>query len=102
MYNYPWQQPMAPQQPVDDRIWVNGQAEAEAFLMAPNNIVHLWHRTEPIIFERRTDMTGGSYPLVIMRYNAERVKTKDEIYEERIKALEDQLLRMGQGGNNEQ
>ena len=90
-----WNQPMQ-QMPqfVDDRVFVNDQAEAEAYMLFPGNVIHLWHRTENICYERRKDMNGREYPMLILRYTSEKVRTKEEMYEERIRVLEELVQKM--------
>ncbi len=49
-------------------IWVSGDAEANAFPIAPNNAVRLWHSTLPIVYFKSADASGKptlkSYDLV--------------------------------------
>lgn len=54
----PMQQPM--QQPVQQSgiIWVSGDAEADAFPIAPNNAVRLWHSSLPIVYFKSADASG--------------------------------------------
>ena len=54
-YGYPRysQQPAA-----DERIWVQGQVGADAYLVAPNSFVRLWDSTKPVFYEKRADHTG--------------------------------------------
>lgn len=39
-------------------IWVSGDDEANAFPLAPNNAVRLWHRTKPIVYFKEADASG--------------------------------------------
>lgn len=39
-------------------IWVNNAAEVEAYLLAPNNAVTLWSRTEPVVYLKKSDASG--------------------------------------------
>lgn len=58
-YLYPIQQPI--QQPVQQQngiIWVSGDAEAEAYPIAPNNAVRLWHSSQPIVYFKTADASG--------------------------------------------
>ena len=48
--------PMA--QPSDDRIWVQGEAGAKAYFVAPNNTVVLWDTENPVIYIKTADMNG--------------------------------------------
>ena len=96
-FNNGWNNQPVPQF-MDDRISVADQAEAEGYVLFPGNIIHLWHRTEPIIYERKKDINGREYPMVIMRYTAEKLKTREELQEERIRMLEDLVKQMSQKG----
>lgn len=57
-------QPQQIQQPVqqlvnpDERIWVQGEEAAKAYLVAPNGFVRLWDSTKAVFYEKRTDQTG--------------------------------------------
>lgn len=53
---YQQYQPQAPAQ--DERIWVQGQGGADAYLVAPNGFVRLWDATRPVFYEKRADHTG--------------------------------------------
>lgn len=97
MQNYNWQQNQMTQF-MDDRIWVNDQAEAEGYILFPGNIIHLWSRNEPIIYERKKDINGREYPMVIQKYTTEKLKTKEEMQEERIRMLEELVKQMSQKG----
>lgn len=39
-------------------IWVNGEKEADDFLIAPNNAVVLWDSTQPVVYIKQADATG--------------------------------------------
>lgn len=39
-------------------IWVNGKAEADGYLVAPNSAVPLWDANNPVIYLRKADSTG--------------------------------------------
>lgn len=56
-------------QPVDERIWVQNQTAAEAYLMTPNSFVRLWDANQPIFYEKRTDATGRPLPLEAYEYS---------------------------------
>lgn len=78
MPQYSQQQFQQQQQPQIQNgiIWVSGDEEAEAFPIAPNNAVRLWHRTMPIVYFKSADASGkpslASYDLV------ERTRTAQE------------------------
>lgn len=50
-------QPM-PQKPTNDIIWVQGEAGAKGYLVAPNNTVVLWDTENPVIYIKTADMNG--------------------------------------------
>ena len=55
-YNYPQSQPR--QGGTDERIWVQGEAGANAYIVAPNSFVRLWDSQKPIFYEKHTDSSG--------------------------------------------
>lgn len=58
-YQTYYQQPVL--QPVQQQtgiIWVSGDAEAEAYPVAPNNAVRLWHSTLPVVYFKQADASG--------------------------------------------
>ncbi len=75
-------QPMQPQMPqaqpqqagnpmpssVDDRIWVQGENAATAYLVAANGFVRLWDSTAPVFYEKRADAQGKPFPIVAYDY----------------------------------
>lgn len=89
-------QQMQQQSNLDERIWVQGQGAAEAYLVAPNSFVRLWDSQAPIFYEKRADQTGRPF-LEVFEYNrkssnsptAELSQSNQPTnYEERLKALE--------------
>lgn len=58
------QQPMniapqpTPQKPTNDIIWVQGEAGAKGYLVAPNNTVVLWDTENPVIYVKTADASG--------------------------------------------
>lgn len=55
----PMQTPVAPPtQSSNDIIWVQGEAGAKAYLVAPNNTVTLWDSESPTIYVKSSDMNG--------------------------------------------
>lgn len=56
-------QPMQPQQvqpqpPDNGIIWVQGEAGAKAYLVAPGNTVQLWDSEDTVIYLKSADMSG--------------------------------------------
>lgn len=110
--NYVMQSNATPQH--EDRIWVQDEQGANAYLVAPNSFVRLWSASEPVFYEKRSDASGR--PLPIDKYKYERVtneirnetptvvKDYDEIInalEARIKALEDNKKKKSEDLKNE-
>ena len=61
----PQTQPMPAQMPLqnqptntNDIIWVQGEAGAKAYLIAPNNTVTLWDSESPTIYVKSADING--------------------------------------------
>lgn len=53
------QQPVMQQQQIQNGIiWVSGDAEANAYPIAPNNAVRLWHSSLPIVYFKSADASG--------------------------------------------
>lgn len=111
--NYPYyQNPMyyqqnyqQAQQP-DERLWVQGEEAAKAYLVAPNAFVRLWDSQCPVFYEKRADSTGRPY-MEIFEYtrkgsNKPSVTTGGVIdYGERLKAIEGRLEALEQKGDAE-
>ena len=97
LYNTPnmYQQP-APQN-TDERIWVQNETSAEAYLVAPNGFVRLWDASQPIFYEKHADSSGRPYPMEVYEYSRrvpkKAVKDDDGInaYEDKFKAIESRL-----------
>lgn len=49
-------QPMTP--PVNDMLWVLGEAEATSYPVAPNNSVVLWDKDRPTVYIKSVNMQG--------------------------------------------
>ena len=47
-----------PQKPSNDIIWVQGEAGAKGYLVAPNNTVVLWDTENPVIYVKSADASG--------------------------------------------
>lgn len=50
--------PPAQQKPSNDIIWVQGEAGAKGYLVAPNNTVVLWDTENPVIYVKSADASG--------------------------------------------
>jgi len=66
-----FQQIQQQQQPTstDERIWVQSEQAAEAYLVAPSSFVRLWDSNKPIFYEKRADATGKPFPMEIYEYS---------------------------------
>lgn len=42
----------------DERIWVQGEAGANAYLVAPNSFVRLWDSQASVFYEKKADASG--------------------------------------------
>lgn len=111
IYNYGYQPQQTYQQTQmqskpDERIWVQSEAQAEAYLVASNGFVRLWHISEPVFYEKGCDALGRPTPMVAYRY--EKIENKGTntpngaiILEDKINALERRILALESiGGAN--
>lgn len=55
---YQMPQAPAPQQPNSSIIWVQGEAGAKSYLVAPNNTVQLWDSERQTIYLKSADASG--------------------------------------------
>ena len=56
---YNFQQPQAqPQQPQNPMIWVQGEAGAKSYLLAPNTTLPLWDSEQQTVYIKSTDASG--------------------------------------------
>jgi hypothetical protein len=66
-------------------IWVSGDAEANAYPIAPNNAVRLWHSSLPIVYFKSADASGKptlkAYDLV---ERTEKASAATEIAESKV------------------
>lgn len=56
------------QQTQDERIWVQNETSAEAYLVAPNGFVRLWDANKPVFYEKRADASGRPLPMDVFEY----------------------------------
>lgn len=84
--------------PTDERIWVQNQQAAEAYLVVPNSFVRLWDSQKPVFYEKRADATGRPLPLDVYSYqkiepvSASNSITQGNELEKQIKALNERIL----------
>jgi hypothetical protein len=57
---YPTQMNVAPTQPTQNNgiIWVQGEAGAKSYMVAPNTTVQLWDSDENVIYIKSADASG--------------------------------------------
>ena len=58
MYQAPYQTQPQPQQGQTGLIWVQGEAAAKSYLVAPGSTVQLWDSEERIIYLKSADASG--------------------------------------------
>ena len=51
-------QPQQPTQATNDMIWVQGEAAAKSYIIAPGNTVILWDSENPVIYIKSCDASG--------------------------------------------
>lgn len=64
----PYTLPAIAPQNADERVWVQGENAAAAYLVAPNGFVRLWDSTTPVFYEKRADASGKPLPMEIYEY----------------------------------
>lgn len=83
----------------DERIWVPSAAAAEAYPIAANGFVRLWHSTQPIYYEKSADAAGRPFPMIAYEYKILGSEPEQPVpaaletpdYEPRFKTLEERL-----------
>ena len=53
----------------DERIWVQNETSAEAYLLAPNGFARLWDSSCNRFYEKRADATGRPLPMDVYEYS---------------------------------
>ena len=59
---------MQPSAPANDMIWVQGEAGAKSFLVAPNATVVLWDTESPTIYIKSADGSGKPLEMKILDF----------------------------------
>ena len=94
----PQMPPVQSQQNGQSMVWVNGEQEAQSYLLAPNTAIALWDSTNPCIYLKQSDASGRptikTFDLVERtgeKHNAPEIlyATKDE-----LRALEDDVEKL--------
>lgn len=90
-YGYGQQSQPINQQPTqDERIWVQNETSAEAYLVAPNSFVRLWDSQRPVFYEKRADASGRPFPMETFEYKRKQAQTP-LIDENTTSAIEEQI-----------
>lgn len=91
----------------DERIWVPSAAAAEAYPIAANGFVRLWHSTQPVFYEKFADAAGRPFPMIAYEYklmgaDSEQQSAAIEVpdFEPRFKALEERLEALEKTNSN--
>ena len=80
----------------DERIWVQGEGAAQAYLVAPNSFVRLWDSQAQVFYEKRADQSGRPF-MDVFEYKRRGSQEPSEAvskptqaidYSEKINALE--------------
>ena len=95
-------QNQAPQQ-TDERIWVQNEIAADAYLVAPGGFVRLWDNSKNRYYEKRADNSGRPFPMEIYEYkkvtanNVEEEENKVD-YMGEINALKERITALEKRG----
>lgn len=57
-YGYQMQPPQMPTPTNSSLIWVQGEAGAKSYMVAPNNTLPLWDSESPVIYLKSADSSG--------------------------------------------
>lgn len=68
-----------PQQTQSSMIWIQGEAAAKSYLVAPNSTVTLWDSESPTIYIKSTDASGIP-SMRIFDYQERTAKPKEEAH----------------------
>lgn len=108
--NYGYAQPNQVQQN-NNIVWVQGEAGAKSYLVAPNTTMPLWDSENQIIYLKSADASGMPSIKVLdykIRDNeTKNIKLNDDIYvkKEELEELKAEILRLNEklkeSGNNE-
>lgn len=100
-YLYPQYQPQMqnsqPMQSVQNTgiIWVQGEAGAKSYLVAPNSTVQLWDSEKQVIYLKSADASGMPSMRVldytIRDANTPRVQLSDYVTREELNALKNEM-----------
>lgn len=96
MSYYPYQIPMqvGAQQTSSGVIWVQGEAGAKSYLVAPNNTVYLWDSESQTIYVKSADASGMPSIKVLdykVRNTAPEPKTSNFVTRDELEGILDQL-----------
>lgn len=108
-YQQPINQTALNQIQQDERIWVQGEGAAQAYLVAPNSFVRLWDSNAPVFYEKRADSSGRP-SLEVFEYSRKGAQMPsqtvlsnvDRDYSEQIEALKKRIEAIEEGMKNEQ
>ncbi len=97
MSYYPYQMPMQAQaqsQTSSGVIWVQGEAGAKSYLVAPNNTVYLWDSESQTIYVKSADASGMPSIKVLdykVRNTAPEPKTSNFVTRDELEGILEQL-----------
>lgn len=107
MNNYPMGYQPFYQKPTNSRIWVQGEAGAKSYLVAPNTTQDLWDSEKPIIYVKSADASGMPMMKIIdykvresMPTETQNFVTHDEMEKFR-EYIESKFNEMGGGSDDE-
>lgn len=105
----PQPQPQAPQQTSQGIIWVQGEAGAKSFMVAPNTTVQLWDSEAQTIYLKSADASGMP-TMRILDYTIRDQNTPttsalmrqpEYVTHDELVAFEDKIKKMIKGGNDD-
>ena len=86
------QQPQLMQAMPDDRIFVQGEVGAKAYIVASGNTVTLWDSENPVIYRKSVNPQG--VPVMQKLTYSYDEETETSAFDKRLKGIEDRLARL--------
>lgn len=99
-YQYPQAQPQPQPQASSGVIWVQGEAGAKSYLVAPNNTVYLWDSESQTIYVKSADASGMPSIKVLdykVRNTAPELKTSNFVTRDELNDIIKQIDELKKG-----
>lgn len=95
-FNYPGYPNLQQQNGI---IWVQGEAAAKSYLIAPNSTVPLWDSEEKVIYLKSADASGMPSMRVLDYSIRDEMQKQEYATKDDLKALRDEIKKMMEEGH---